>query len=144
MLFFSASPVEVKRCMLSSKAPILARFSSLNTVPMAWASLPISRHAALPASISGFSSLALSPNSSMASASRSAPASMLCSESMASQNTSSVLRMLPSKSWMDTPSFTKFWYAAPLESAKPSAMCLDRSFMLSLTRSTEVSMKLLA
>ena len=104
MLFFSAVPVALKRCILSSNAPILAMFSSLNTVPMACASLPISRHAALPASISGFSSRALSPNSCIASASRSAPASMLCSASIASQNTSSVPRMLPSKSLMDTPS----------------------------------------
>ena len=38
MLVFSASPAAVMRCMLSSKAPIFARFSSLNTAPIAAAS----------------------------------------------------------------------------------------------------------
>ena len=96
--FLSAVPVALKRCMESSKAPILARFSSEKTVPMALASLPRSRQALEPASIRGLSSLALLPNSCMATASRSVSFSILPSASMASQKTSSVLLRFPSKS----------------------------------------------
>ena len=98
MEFLRAVPVALNRCIESSKAPIFCRFSSLNTVPMAWASLPRSFHALLPASIRGLSSLADFPNRSMAMASRSASLSILPSASMASQNTSSVSRRLPFES----------------------------------------------
>ena len=144
MAFFSPSLLCFTRCILSSKEPMAASASSLKTTPICAASALMPLKAALPASMSGFSSRALSPNRDIASASRSAPASMLCSASIASQNTSSVPRIFPSKSLIDTPNWTKFLYAEPLLSAKPSAMCLDKSFMLSLTRSTDVSTKLLA
>ena len=107
MLFFSAVPVALNRCMESSNAPMVSRFSLLNTVPMASASLPMSRQARDPASISGFNSFALLPNSSMAIASRSVGFSILPSASMASISTSSLSRRLPLKSFQLTPSFVK-------------------------------------
>ena len=143
MLFFSAVPVALNFCMESSKAPILSRFSLLNTVPMASASLPRSRQARLPASISGFSSLALLPNSSMAAASRSVGFSIFPRASMASMNTSSLSRRFPSKSFQETPSFTNLSRALSLPSCA-SAMFLVSFVRLPVMVSTEVSMKLLA
>ena len=143
MLFFSASLVAFIFCMESSNDPILARFSSLKTVPMASASLPSSFHALLPASISGFSSLALLPNSSMASASRSAGFSILPSCSMMSQKTSSLLRKFPSKSRQLTPTFTKASWALSLPSWA-LFMLVSSLVMLPVMVSTLVSMKLLA
>ena len=95
MLFLSAVPVAFIFCMESSKDPILLRFSSENTVPMAAASLPRSLKALLPAWISGFSSLALFPKSAMAAASRSLSFSILPSASIADQNTVSLSSRLP-------------------------------------------------
>ena len=143
MLFFRAVPVALKRCMLSSKAPIFARFSSLKTVPMAWASLPISRQARLPASISGFSSLALFPNSSMAAASRSVGFSICPRASMASQKMSSLLRRFPSKSRMEMPRSVNFFCAASFPSAAWFTT-FSILVMLPVMVSTLVSMKLLA
>ena len=143
MLFFRAVPVALNFCMESSNAPIFARFSLLKTVPMAWASLPMSRQARLPASISGFSSLALLPNSSMAIASRSTGFSILPRASMASMNTSSLSRRSPLKSRQETPSFTKVSWALSLPSWA-SLIFLVSFVRLPVMVSTLVSMKLLA
>ena len=143
MAVFRLSVVAVMRCMLSSKEPIFARFSSVNTVPMACASLEYCCQASAPASISGFSSFALLPNRSMARASRSDSLAMPPRAVMASQNTSSVPRMLPSAFWKLTPSLSKLFFAVSLP---PAALLMFRSslVMLPVTVSTLVSTKRLA
>ena len=116
MVFFSPSPVYWNFCMLSSKAPRAERASSPSTPPSWCACLDTSRSASPPAVISGFSSLALLPNSSMARASRWVSFSMAPRASMASANTSSLSRSSPLESLMETPSCLKIfcWLFEPL------------------------------